>query len=119
MSAALTEEDPSLSVAVATFTANPPLSGSGASSDDALSEKSMELDYANNPMVPMPIQLATTLQVVPSAMEAVVATNIATPTAPEAGTSGSKDIANTVLEHWVDIVSNKEAKALKMDEQAG
>ncbi|KAG5348982.1 hypothetical protein C0989_006726 [Termitomyces sp. Mn162] len=118
-SAAPTKEGPSLLVAVAPSTAAPPPLSSGASSDDSPPEKSMELDYANDSMVLTPIQLATTLQIVPSSMEVAVATNVATPTAPEARTSGSSDTANTVLECWADIMSNKEAEALKMDEQAG
>ncbi|KAG5353042.1 hypothetical protein C0989_010848 [Termitomyces sp. Mn162] len=112
-SAAPTEEGPSLPVAIATSI--PPLS-SGASSEDAPTEESLELDYANDSALTTPVQLATTPQVVPSPMEVVVATNIATPTTPEAGSSGPSDMANAVLEHWVDIVSNKEAEALKMDE---
>ncbi|KAG5334148.1 hypothetical protein C0989_004289 [Termitomyces sp. Mn162] len=115
-SAAPTEEGPLLSVAVATSTANPPPSSSGASSNDTPSEKSMELEYANNSMVPTTIQPATTPQVTPSAMEAAVATNVATPTAPEARTSGSRDIANAILEYWTDIMSNKKAEASKIDE---
>ncbi|KAG5317874.1 hypothetical protein C0989_000470, partial [Termitomyces sp. Mn162] len=67
----------------------------------------------------MPAQPATTPQVVPSHTEAVVATNIVIPTASEAGVSGSNDMANTVLECWADIMSNKEAEALKMNKQAG
>ncbi|KAG5350150.1 hypothetical protein C0989_012482, partial [Termitomyces sp. Mn162] len=67
----------------------------------------------------MLVQLTATPQVAPSPMEAVVATNVTTPTAPEAGSSGPSDMANAVLEHWVDIMSNEEAEALKMDEQAG
>ncbi|KAG5716349.1 hypothetical protein E4T56_gene8683 [Termitomyces sp. T112] len=118
-SAAPTEEGPLLSVAVATSTAAPLPSSSGASSKDAPSEKSMELGYANDPMFPVPVQLVTTPQAVPSPTEVVVATTIATPTAPEAGANGSSDTANTVLEHWADIVSNDEAEASKMDEQAG
>ncbi|KAG5352398.1 hypothetical protein C0989_002487 [Termitomyces sp. Mn162] len=116
MSAAPTEEGPSLSVAVATFI---PLLSSGVSLEDALSEKSMNLDYADNFAVTMPVQPAMTPQVVPSPMEAVVVTNTATPTAPEADASGPSDTANAVLEHWADIMSNKEAEASKMDKKAG
>ncbi|KAG5350010.1 hypothetical protein C0989_000716, partial [Termitomyces sp. Mn162] len=118
-SAAPTEEGLLSSVAVAMSTANPPLLCSGAFSVDAPSEKSMELDYANNPMVPTSIQPATTPKVIPSATEAAVVTNIATLATSEAGTSGSRDMANAVSECWADIVSNKEAEASKMDEQAG
>ncbi|KAG5338034.1 hypothetical protein J132_09731 [Termitomyces sp. J132] len=112
-SAAPTEDGPLSSVVAATST--PPLS-SGAFSEDAPTEKSMEFDYADNSTLTMPVQPAMTPQVVPSPIEVTVATNVATPTTPEAGTSGSSDMANAVLENWVDIKSNKEAEALKMDE---
>ncbi|KAG5735440.1 hypothetical protein E4T56_gene12778 [Termitomyces sp. T112] len=115
MCAAPTEEGPSLSVAA--VTTNPALS-SGASSEDTLSEESMELDYIDDSALTMIAQPAMTPQVVPSPTEVVVATNIATLTASEAGSSGFDDMANTVLEHWADIVRNKEVEALKMDEQA-
>ncbi|KAG5337585.1 hypothetical protein C0989_009270 [Termitomyces sp. Mn162] len=115
MSAAPTEEVPLPSVAVALSTAAPPPSSSSMSSDDAPSEKSMELDYVNDSMMPIPIQPVMTPQVVPSSMEVAVATNIATPTTPEARTSGSSNMANTVLECWADIMSNEEAEASKMD----
>ncbi|KAG5342444.1 hypothetical protein C0989_001508 [Termitomyces sp. Mn162] len=115
MSAAPTEEGPLLSVAATTSIS--PLSSS-ASSENALSEKSMDLDYANNSALTMPVQPAMTPQVIPSPMEVVVATNVATPTAPEAGFSSPSDMANTVLEYWANIVSNKEAEASKMDKQA-
>ncbi|KAG5720075.1 hypothetical protein E4T56_gene8749 [Termitomyces sp. T112] len=58
------------------------------------------------------------MPVIPSASEVVVATNIATPTAPEAGSSGSNNMAHAILEHWADIVSDKKDAALKLDEQA-
>ncbi|KNZ75791.1 hypothetical protein J132_01537 [Termitomyces sp. J132] len=116
MSAAPTEEGPSLSVAVTTSI--PPLS-SGVSLEDALSEKSMDLDYADNFALTMPVQPAMTPQVVPSPMEVVLVTNTATPTAPEAESSGPSNTANAVLEHWADIISNKELEASKMDKQAG
>ncbi|KAG5330269.1 hypothetical protein C0989_009033, partial [Termitomyces sp. Mn162] len=112
-SAAPTEEGPSL------LATSIPLSSSSASSEDALSENSMDLNYADNSMLTTPVQLAMTPQVIPSPMEVVVATNIATLTASEAGSSGSSDMANAVLECWADIGSNKEAEASKMDEQAG
>ncbi|KNZ72256.1 hypothetical protein J132_04048 [Termitomyces sp. J132] len=116
ISAAPTEEGPLLSVAAATSI---PLLSSGVSSEDTPTEESMELDYADNSALTMPVQLAMTPQVVPSPTEAVVATNITTPTTPEAGSSGLSDMANAVLEHWADIMSNKEAEASKMDKQAG
>ncbi|KAG5338613.1 hypothetical protein C0989_006812 [Termitomyces sp. Mn162] len=119
MSAAPTEEGLLLSVAVALSTATPPLSSSGASSDNAPLEKSMELDYVNDLAVPMPIQPATTPQVIHSSMEVAVATNVATPTTSEAGTSSSSDMANAISECWANIMSNKEVEASKMDEQAG
>ncbi|KAG5335769.1 hypothetical protein E4T56_gene13812 [Termitomyces sp. T112] len=50
--------------------------------------------------------------------EVVVATNIAMPTASEAGTSGSSDMVNAVSEHWADIMSSEKAEASKMDKQA-
>ncbi|KAG5338854.1 hypothetical protein C0989_005824 [Termitomyces sp. Mn162] len=106
-SAAPTEEGPLSSVAAATSI---PPSSSGVSLEDAPSEKSMELDYANN---------STLTMLVLSPAEVVVATDVTTPTAPEAGSSGPSDTANAVLECWTDIVSNKEAEASKMDEQAG
>ncbi|KAG5350581.1 hypothetical protein C0989_010283 [Termitomyces sp. Mn162] len=96
VSAAPTEKGPLSSVALATT--NPALS-SGAFSEDAPSEESMELDYINNSALTTDAQLAMTSQVVPSPMEAVVATNITTPTAPEAKTSGSSNTVNAVLEH--------------------
>ncbi|KAG5352622.1 hypothetical protein C0989_001445 [Termitomyces sp. Mn162] len=116
ISAAPTEEGPLLSVAAAISI---PLSSSGVSSEDTLSEESMELDYADDSALTMPVQLAMTPQVVPSPTEAVVATNITTPTTPEAGSSGLSDMANAILEHWANIMSNKEAEASKMDKQAG
>ncbi|KAG5730761.1 hypothetical protein E4T56_gene3490 [Termitomyces sp. T112] len=116
-SAAPTEEGPSSSsVAVAKSTAATPLLSSGASSEHAPTEESMELDYVNDSALTTPVPPATTPQVVPSPMEVAVATKVATPTTPEAGTSGSSNTANTVSEHWVDIVSNKEVEASKMDE---
>ncbi|KAG5348772.1 hypothetical protein C0989_008333 [Termitomyces sp. Mn162] len=77
-SAAPTEERPLSSVAVVMCTATAPPSSSGASSADAPSEKSMELDYANDSALTMPIQPATTPQVVTSLMEVVVVTNATT-----------------------------------------
>ncbi|KAG5332703.1 hypothetical protein C0989_006669 [Termitomyces sp. Mn162] len=94
-SAAPTEEGPLL--AVAAITTNP-VSSSGASSEDAPTEEFMELDYTDNSVLLTDAQPATTPQVVPSPIEAVVATNVAMPTAPEAGNSGSSDMANAVLE---------------------
>ncbi|KAG5348966.1 hypothetical protein C0989_006836 [Termitomyces sp. Mn162] len=94
-SAAPTKEGPLLLVASATTN---PASSSGASSEDTPSKKSIELDYINNSALTTNAQLAMTLQVVPSPMEVVVATNIATPTASEARSSGPSDIANAVLE---------------------
>ncbi|KNZ81572.1 hypothetical protein J132_11391 [Termitomyces sp. J132] len=115
-SAAPTEEGPSLSVAVAKSTAATPLLSSGTSSEHAPTEESMELDYVNDSALTTPVPPATTPQVVPSPMKVAVATNVATPTTPEAGTSGSSNTANTVSEHWVDIVSNEKVEASKMDE---
>ncbi|KAG5334841.1 hypothetical protein C0989_002807 [Termitomyces sp. Mn162] len=117
-SAAPPEEGPLLSVAVAkSTTATPPLS-SGASSEHAPIEVSMELDYANKSVLTTLVPPAMTPQIVPSPIEVAVVTNVVTPTASEAGTNGSSDMVNAVLEHWADIVSNKEAEASKMDEQA-
>ncbi|KNZ79062.1 hypothetical protein J132_04762 [Termitomyces sp. J132] len=112
-SVALTEEGLLLSVALATTN---PATSSGASSDDAPSEESMELDYANNLAVPTSVQPVTTSPVVPSPSDADVATNIATLAAPETVSNGSSDTANAVSECWADIMSNKEAAASKMDE---
>ncbi|KAG5349675.1 hypothetical protein C0989_002428 [Termitomyces sp. Mn162] len=92
---------------------------SAASSQDTPTEESMRLDYANNSSVHTNPHPETTLQVFPSPLYAAIAMNISTPPVPEAGTSGSNNMANTVLEHWADIVSNEEAVASKMDEQAG
>ncbi|KAG5337935.1 hypothetical protein C0989_008635 [Termitomyces sp. Mn162] len=111
--AAPTEEGPSLLVATAT---TDPATSSTASSKDAPTEESMKLDYANNSLVPTNPCPEMTSQVVPSPSDVTVVTNVATPAIPEAGPSGSSDIANAVLECWVDIVSNEEVAALKMDE---
>ncbi|KAG5349044.1 hypothetical protein C0989_006418 [Termitomyces sp. Mn162] len=115
MSAAPTEEGPSLSVALATT--NPAMS-SGASLQNAPTEESMELDYANDSLAPMNPQPVMTPQVILSLSDAAVAANVTTPTAPEARSSGSIDMANAVSECWADIVSNEEAEASKMDEHA-
>ncbi|KNZ71492.1 hypothetical protein J132_09585 [Termitomyces sp. J132] len=104
MSAALTEEGPSLSVALATT--NLAMSSS-VSSQNAPAEESMELDYTNNFSAPTNPQIATTPQIDPSPSDAVVATNIATTTALEAGSSGSIDMANAVLEHGIDIMTQR------------
>ncbi|KAG5337472.1 hypothetical protein C0989_009597 [Termitomyces sp. Mn162] len=96
VSIAPTEEGPSLLVALATT--NSAMS-SGASSQDAPTKKSMELDYTHNSLAPTNPQLAMTSQVVLSPSDAAIVTNIATLTAPKAGSSGSIDIANAVLEH--------------------
>ncbi|KAG5336990.1 hypothetical protein C0989_011293 [Termitomyces sp. Mn162] len=119
ISAAPTEEGPLSSVAVAKSTTATLLLSSGASLEHTPTEKSMELDYANNSTLTTPVPPAMTPQVIPSPMEAAVMTNVATPTTPEAGTSSSSFMANTVSEHWADIVSNKEKEASKMDEQVG
>ncbi|KAG5351117.1 hypothetical protein C0989_007892 [Termitomyces sp. Mn162] len=111
-SAAPTEESSLLSMAVATSI--PPLSSS-ASLEDTPIEESMELDYTNNSALTIPVQPAMTPQVVLSPTEAVVATNVTTSTAPKAESSHPSDMANAVLECWADIMSNKEAEALKMD----
>ncbi|KAG5352085.1 hypothetical protein C0989_003884 [Termitomyces sp. Mn162] len=115
VSAALTEARPLSLVAAATTN---PESSSGASSEDAPLEESMELDYTDDSALTMPVQPVTTMPVIPSTLEVVVATNIATPTAPEAGSSGSNNTDNAVLEHWEDIMSNKEAAASKIDKWA-
>ncbi|KAG5351949.1 hypothetical protein C0989_004401 [Termitomyces sp. Mn162] len=91
---------------------------SSVSSQDAPTEESMELDYADNSLAPTNPQLAMTPQVIPSPSDAAIVTNIATPTAPEAGSSGSIDTANAVSECWADIMSNEEVAASKMDEWA-
>ncbi|KAG5339491.1 hypothetical protein C0989_004007 [Termitomyces sp. Mn162] len=98
-SAAPPEEGPSSSVAVAKSTATTLLSSSGASLKHTLIEESMELDYADKFALTTLVLSAMTPQVFPSPMEAAVVTNVATPTTPEAGTSGSSDMANTVSEH--------------------
>ncbi|KAG5334190.1 hypothetical protein C0989_004135 [Termitomyces sp. Mn162] len=113
-SAALIEEGPSLSVAIA---ATDPAMSSGASSQNTPAE-SMELDYANDSVASTNSQLEATPSVVPSPSDAAVATNIATPAAPKPGSGGSIDTALAVSECWADIVSNEEAAASKMDEWA-
>ncbi|KAG5716508.1 hypothetical protein E4T56_gene16171 [Termitomyces sp. T112] len=115
-SAAPTEEGPLSSVAATTT--NSALS-SGASLENAPAEESMEFNYVDDSALTMNAQPVTTPPVVPSPREVVVVTNITTPTAPEAGTSGSSDTANAVLECWADIVSSKEVEASKMGKQAG
>ncbi|KAG5353536.1 hypothetical protein J132_10169 [Termitomyces sp. J132] len=113
MSAAPTEEGPSSSVATATTDL---ATSSGVSSQDTHTEESMKLDYANDSVALTNLQPDVTPSVIPSPLDAVIATNVATPTAPEAGSSGSIDMANTVSECWADIMSNKEVAASKMDE---
>ncbi|KAG5337025.1 hypothetical protein C0989_011127 [Termitomyces sp. Mn162] len=115
-SAAPTKEGPSSSVALATTNL---AASSIASSQDVPTEESMELDYADNFLVPTNPHPETTPQVVPSPLDMAIVNNIATPAIPEAGPSGSIDTANAVLEHWVDIMSNEAAAALRMDEQVG
>ncbi|KAG5333927.1 hypothetical protein C0989_004638 [Termitomyces sp. Mn162] len=108
LSAAPTEKGPSLSVVLATT--NPAMS-SIASSQDTPTDKSMELDYANDSLAPTNSHPATIPQVIPSPLDVTIATNIATLATFEAGSSGSNDMANTVSECWADIMSNKEAVA--------
>ncbi|KNZ72250.1 hypothetical protein J132_04041 [Termitomyces sp. J132] len=112
-SAALTEEGPSLSMALAT---TDPTTSSIVSSQDAPTEEFMGLDYTNNSSAPTNPHPETTPQVIPSPSDMAVATNIATLAVPEAGPSGSSDMANAISEQWADIVSNKKAVASKMDE---
>ncbi|KAG5349115.1 hypothetical protein C0989_005810 [Termitomyces sp. Mn162] len=114
-SAAPTEEGPSLSAATA---ATDLATSSSAFSQNTPIEESMKLDYTNNSVVLINPQLEATTSVIPSPLDAVIATNVATLTAPEAGSSGSIDMANAVSECWMDIMSNEEVAALKMDEQA-
>ncbi|KAG5336744.1 hypothetical protein C0989_011967 [Termitomyces sp. Mn162] len=114
-SAAPTEEGCSLSVASATTN---PATSSSVSSQDTPVEKSMELDYANDSLAPTNPQLSITPPVIPSPSDAAIVTNVATPTAPEAGSSGSIDMTNAVLEHWAHIISNERAAASRMDKQA-
>ncbi|KAG5349029.1 hypothetical protein C0989_006495, partial [Termitomyces sp. Mn162] len=116
LSAAPTKEEPSLSVALAT---TDPAVRSAASSQDALMEESMALDYADNSSALTNSSSEMTLQVVSSPSNMAVTTDVASPAIPEAGPSGSIDIANAVSECWVDIVSNKEVVASKMDEWVG
>ncbi|KAG5334674.1 hypothetical protein C0989_003182 [Termitomyces sp. Mn162] len=111
-----TEEGPSLSVASATTN---PAASSITSSQNAPTEESIKLDYANNSLVPTNFHLTMTPQVVPSPSDVAIVTNAATLATPEAESSGSIDMANATLKCWADIMSNKEAAALKMDEQAG
>ncbi|KAG5350374.1 hypothetical protein C0989_011314 [Termitomyces sp. Mn162] len=113
--AAPTEEEPLSSVALATTN---PATSSGISSEDAPSEESMELDYINDSVLTTSIQPAMASLVVLSPTDTAVVTNVATPTASEAGSSGPSNTANAVLKCWADIVRNKEAAASKMDEQA-
>ncbi|KAG5342373.1 hypothetical protein C0989_002846 [Termitomyces sp. Mn162] len=115
-SAAPTEEGPSSSVVLATTN---PATSSSASSQDAPTEKSIELDYTNNSLAPTNLHPEMTPQVIPSPSKVAVVTNIATLAAPEAGSSGSINMANAVLECWADIVSSEEVVALKMLKQAG
>ncbi|KAG5338969.1 hypothetical protein C0989_005468 [Termitomyces sp. Mn162] len=93
--AAPTKEGPSLSVAMATTDCT---TSSGASSQNAPTEESMELDYTDDSVVPTNPQPEVTPPVIPSPLDAAVTTNVATPAAPEAGSSGSIDMANTILE---------------------
>ncbi|KAG5327922.1 hypothetical protein C0989_010975, partial [Termitomyces sp. Mn162] len=86
---------------------------------DAPLEESMELDYANNSLVPTNPSPEMAPQVIPSPSDTAVATNVAIPAVPKAGPSGSSDMANAVLEHWEGIMSNEEAVASKMDEWVG
>ncbi|KAG5353270.1 hypothetical protein C0989_008776 [Termitomyces sp. Mn162] len=102
MSAAPTEKGPSLSVALATTDS---AMSSSASSQNAPAEESMELDYTNNSLAPTNSQPVMTPQAVPSPSDAAIVINVATPTAPEVGSSGSIDMANTVSNCWVDIMS--------------
>ncbi|KAG5337150.1 hypothetical protein C0989_010507 [Termitomyces sp. Mn162] len=66
---------------------------------DIPTEESMELDYANNSPAPMNLHPEMTPQVVSSPSDAAIATNIAILAIPEAGPSGSIDMANAVSEH--------------------
>ncbi|KAG5351688.1 hypothetical protein C0989_005282 [Termitomyces sp. Mn162] len=104
MSAAPTEEGPSLSVALSTTNH---ATSSSVSSQNAPTEESMEQDYTNDSLAPTNAQPVMTTQVIPSPSDAAIATNIATPSAPKARSSGSSDTANTVSECWADIMSNK------------
>ncbi|KAG5335159.1 hypothetical protein C0989_002090 [Termitomyces sp. Mn162] len=88
-----------------------PATSSGASSEDAPSEESMKLDYVNNSLLTTSVQPVMTPLVILSPMDAVVATNVATPSVSEAGFSGPSNMANAVLECWADIMSNEEAVA--------
>ncbi|KAG5336293.1 hypothetical protein C0989_012266 [Termitomyces sp. Mn162] len=103
-------EGPSLLVAAATIDL---ATSSGASLQNAPIEESMELDYADNSAALTNLQPEVTSLVVPSPLDAVVATNVATPITLEAGSSGSIDMANAVLECWVDIMSNEKAQPQK------
>ncbi|KAG5335702.1 hypothetical protein C0989_000614 [Termitomyces sp. Mn162] len=96
ISAAPTEERPSSSVAIAT---TDPATSSGASSQNASAEEFMELDYTDNSVEPTNHHSEATSPVVPSLLDVAIVTNIATPTALEAGSSGSIDRANSVLKH--------------------
>ncbi|KAG5352086.1 hypothetical protein C0989_003885 [Termitomyces sp. Mn162] len=87
------------------------------SSEDVATEESMELDYVNEPYAPTNASPEMPDPVIPSPLDTSVATNIATPIAPKAGTSSSSDTTNVVLEHWANIVSSKEASSSQMDEQ--
>ncbi|KAG5348879.1 hypothetical protein C0989_007453 [Termitomyces sp. Mn162] len=95
-SAAPTEEGPSASMVLA---ATHSAVSSDASSWDTPTEESMELDYADNSLVSTSPSPEMTPQVVSGPSDMAVATNIATPAIPEAGPSGSSDMANAVLEH--------------------
>ncbi|KNZ77541.1 hypothetical protein J132_05166 [Termitomyces sp. J132] len=81
VSAAPTKEGLSLSVATA---ATNPATSSGASSQNAPTKESMELDYAKS-LVPTNPQPEATPPVILSPSDVAIATNVATPTAPETG----------------------------------
>ncbi|KAG5351829.1 hypothetical protein C0989_004776 [Termitomyces sp. Mn162] len=116
MGAAPTEAGPSSVVVGAT-------SGSSAnpvtSSEDVTTKKSMELDYVDEPYVPINASPETTDSIIPGPLNASVATNVTTLVAPEARTRGSSDATNIISECWADIVSSKEVSFSQMDKWVG
>ncbi|KAG5329909.1 hypothetical protein C0989_009157 [Termitomyces sp. Mn162] len=78
--------------------------------------KSMKLDYIDESAAPTASNPEMTDLIVPSPLEAAVATNITTPVTPEARTSGSNDMTNVVSKCWANIMSSKEVSFLQMEE---
>ncbi|KAG5349900.1 hypothetical protein C0989_001354 [Termitomyces sp. Mn162] len=89
------------------------------SSKDVTTDEFMKLDYVNELYTPINANPELTDPIIPDPSDTSVATNIATPIASEAGTSGSSDTTNIVSEGWADIVSSKEASSSHRDKWVG